>query len=527
MFPLSGGGGIAQSYPRYRATIRLKKITNKDYQGANYLQNTTEFTYGNSHEFPRYIKTTDSKGITVEKALLYPTEASVVVNPALTPTQVSIFNAMVTKNMIGFTIAEEVRRGPTVPSPGTNIIDGTRTIYGLFNGVYYLPDEIYDRQKDGTYYRVNKFLNYDANGNLLNSQKESDAVSAYLWDFKGMYPIAAVTNALQKDIFHTSFEDADGNSTTGDCKAGKKSRTGGYSKALTGLTNGSYLLSYWQKSGGIWTFQSSSVTIGSGTYTISLSGQVDEVRFHPTLAKMTTYTYDPLIGMTSLADMANRYSFYEYDGLGRLLLIRDEEKNVLKKFCYNYYGQPETCPYVASSQWQATGLTRCQPCPANTTYITNIQEHQEKDMNPSSPTYNTFRWVSDGVSGSCVPAAAWQNTSTPVRCQITGGVNTGYQEQEQRDINPCSPTYNQIRWLQIGYNPTACPPYSCNGTTCSGDDKKCINGVCETGILICVSSVKGNKFWSCTWRYCFSDGSLSTYSTVTISNSDCFVLSCH
>lgn len=520
-------GGIAQSYPRYRSTLRLKKITNKDYQGSNYLQTITEITYGNSHELPRYVKTTDGKGVSLEKVLLYPTEASVVINPALTPSQVNIFNAMATKNMIDFVIAEEVRRGPHVPSPGTNVIDGARTIYGNFNSTYYLPDEIYDRQKDGTYYRVHKFLGYDVNGNLLSSQPEADAVTSYIWDFKRMYPIAQATNALQKDIFHTSFEDADGNSTIGDCKAGKKSRTGGYTKSLTGLTNGSYVLSYWQKSGSNWTLQSSSVTISSGSYTISLSGQVDEVRFHPVLAKMITYTYEPLIGMISQADIKNQYSYYEYDGLARLLLIRDEDKNIRKKFCYNYNGQPETCPYVASSQWQSTGLTRCQPCPVNPAYITNIQEHQEKDMNPSSPTYNTYRWVSDGVNSNCLPAADWQNTTTALRCQLSGGVNTGYQEQEQRDMNPCSPTYNQVRWTQAGYNTTACPLYVCNGSNCSGNDKKCINNVCQTGTLVCVSSVKINKTtWQCTWKYCFSDGSLSTYSTTTNSTTDCLVLIC-
>ncbi|PZR28665.1 MAG: hypothetical protein DI535_05880 [Citrobacter freundii] len=522
-----GGGGIAQSYPRYRATIRLKKITNKDYQGANYLQTATELTYGNSHEFPRYIKTTDSKGVTIEKALLYPTEASVVVNPSLTSPQISVFNGMTSKNMLDFVIAEEVRRGPNVAPPGSNIIDGARTVYGYFNSAYYLPEEIYDRQKDGTYYRTNKVLGYDANGNMLSSQKESGYIKSYVWDAKGIYPIAEVINAPNKDIFHTSFEDADGNSTAGDCKAGKKSRTGGYTKSLTGLTNGSYTLSYWQKSGSNWILQSSTVSVSAGSYTISLSGQVDDIRFHPAVAKMVTYTYEPLIGMLSQADIKNQYSYYEYDGIGRLVLTRDENKNVLKKFCYNYNGQPEACPYIASSQWQATGLTRCQPCPGSPANITNIQEHQEKDMNPSSPTYNTFRWVSDGVSGSCVPAANWQNTTTALRCQLSGGVNTGYQEQEQRDMNPCSPTYNQTRWIQGSYNTTACPPYVCSTANCSGNDKKCINNVCVTGTLVCVSSVKINKTtWQCTWRYCFSDGSLSTYSTTTNSTSDCLVFIC-
>jgi len=67
------------------------------------------------------------------------------------------------------------------------------------------------------------------------------------------------------------------------------------SAALSNLTNGPYLLTYWQKSAGVWSLQSQNVTVSSGTYTISLTGQLDEVRFYPAGARLTTYTFDPLI----------------------------------------------------------------------------------------------------------------------------------------------------------------------------------------------------------------------------------------
>ncbi len=151
------------------------------------------------------------------------------------------------------------------------------------------------------------------------------------------------TNEGLKGFFHTSFEEEDGNSTDGDAKTGRKSKTNGYTKSLTDLTNGSYLLTYWQKSGGIWNLQKSSVSVTANAYTINLTGQVDEVRLYPTKAQMTTYTYDPLIGMTSACDINNRVTYYEYDRFGRLLHVRDEKKNILKKYCYNYQGQPVSC----------------------------------------------------------------------------------------------------------------------------------------------------------------------------------------
>src|SRR6185437_7032164 len=58
----------------------------------------------------------------------------------------------------------------------------------------------------------------------------------------------------------------------------------------------------------------------------------------PATAQMTTYSYDPLIGITSQTDAGNRISYYEYDGLSRLKRIRDQDYNILKSFDYQYQG---------------------------------------------------------------------------------------------------------------------------------------------------------------------------------------------
>ena len=53
-------------------------------------------------------------------------------------------------------------------------------------------------------------------------------------------------------------------------------------------------------------------------------------------AMITTYTYDPVIGMTSQTDSKGYTTYYEYDELNRLLRIKDADGNILKENQYNY-----------------------------------------------------------------------------------------------------------------------------------------------------------------------------------------------
>ena len=51
---------------------------------------------------------------------------------------------------------------------------------------------------------------------------------------------------------------------------------------------------------------------------------------------ITTYTYDPLIGVTSITDPRGNVVYYDYDDFHRLQFVKDRDGNVVSKTEYNY-----------------------------------------------------------------------------------------------------------------------------------------------------------------------------------------------
>jgi YD repeat-containing protein len=51
---------------------------------------------------------------------------------------------------------------------------------------------------------------------------------------------------------------------------------------------------------------------------------------------VTTYTYDPLIGVTSITDPKDYTVYYEYDDFNRLKQVKDADGKILSENEYNY-----------------------------------------------------------------------------------------------------------------------------------------------------------------------------------------------
>ncbi|HCX98663.1 MAG TPA: hypothetical protein DG754_00850, partial [Bacteroidales bacterium] len=224
--------------------------------------------------------------------------------------------------------------------------------------------------KDNSYAKNSLFDRYDDYGNLIQYHREADVPTSYIWGYNQILPIAEVKNAAYHQISYSSFETPEnkGNWRFNNSPSNYDliaSRTGSRSFKLYNshisyyLDPGTYMLSYWLKGGSTtflggtvediyqsepypngWVLHKKKVVISAPTiFRISGGGpniRIDELRLHPIDAQMTTYTHDPLVGLTSVTDANGRTQYYEYDGLGRLVGVRDDEGNLLEQHEYRY-----------------------------------------------------------------------------------------------------------------------------------------------------------------------------------------------
>jgi hypothetical protein len=150
----------------------------------------------------------------------------------------------------------------------------------------YLPDSKYQPQ-----ITVNL---YDDAGNTVWVTPENGSPIVFIWSYNKQYPVAKILN-------------------------------GNYAAIITAL-------------GGVTTvnnFANSSPT------DVALNTFLNPLRSNPAMsnAQMTTYTYNPLIGMTSMTDAKGLTTYYEYDSFQRLVNVKDKDGNIIKHTDYHYQGQ--------------------------------------------------------------------------------------------------------------------------------------------------------------------------------------------
>jgi len=404
------------SFGDYTISVGKKELsgtTETLYTDAGNITTNTNYSYNTNH-LPFNTSITNSNNETISTDIKYPFDY----------TGNTVLTQMVGLNILNYPV-EQISTKNTLP------IKSLRTNYYNWNTspAHIYPLSVDAKQGTNAYETRLNYNSYDLSGNVLTVSKQSDNLTSYIWDYLASYPVAQVVNAAHPDIAYTSFEaDGKGNWTFSGATefstgtpTGKRyyNLTGG---ALTkaGLTSETtYIISYWRpatagaltmagltpttgRTANGWTYYEHKVS-GIAEAVLSGTGLIDEVRLYPALAQMTTFTFEPLIGMTSQCDINNIVTYFIYDASNQLQLIKDQDGNILKKICYNYAGQVEDCTLNLTPLWTATGNLRCA---TSSGVNTGFQEREERDNNPSSTSFNQTQWITNEYNTSTCPLPA-------------------------------------------------------------------------------------------------------------------------
>jgi hypothetical protein len=248
----------------------------------------------------------------------------------------------------------------------------------------------------GTYnpsYKETQTYTYDVSGNIVGIKDEGDHHVTNIYGYNDKYIIASIVNADPNVdlVSYTSFEDGNRggwalygseNIVSTSCVGGRNSFGLTSSNSLGTSINSpkSYRLSFWatdnitvtgnarlaknSPSVGGFTYYEYDIPPGRSSVSVSGNANIDELRLYPASSRMRTLTYDPLVGKTSECDENNRITYYEYDELARLRFIRDENKNILKMYEYNYAKQTG-CPANYSNNAISEVFTKNDCIPGN------------------------------------------------------------------------------------------------------------------------------------------------------------------
>ncbi len=300
--------------------------TRKVFLGKKLLTSTIERQYDSNGENPAEIfknytyngdyllsgtTTTNSKGHTIKTNTYYPNDVAGAIsldNDVLTSEEMNAISLLQSPSDINpdgqHHITKPIQTETIIKdSNGVVLSKNTqRTSYKNWGNDIVLPKSI--RTLKGDYNSTNtlearvEFHDYYDNGNAKEVSKADGVHAVYVWGYNEQYPIAKIENA--------TFTAGKPNSIT---------------TSLQMLINNAI---------------TASVNEATESAENNLRDKLQLLREGFPNAMITTYTYDPLIGVTSITDPRGNVIYYEYDEFNRLKHIKDKDGNILSQNEYHY-----------------------------------------------------------------------------------------------------------------------------------------------------------------------------------------------
>ncbi|AYM99942.1 hypothetical protein [Chryseobacterium sp. 3008163] len=198
---------------------------------------------------------------------------------------------LITANMLGIPLETSVIEKQNVADAG-KIIAKTETKYDNPSNLFQSSVLSYDLQNNSST-EVTYDL-YDSKGNLLQYTTKDGIPVSIIWGYNAIQPIAKVTGATYAQVSNLATAII----AASDLDASNPSNEPAFINILDSFRKDSNLSGY----------------------------------------QITTYTYDPLIGVTSITPSSGIREVYLYDSANRLKEIRQDNSTgkLLKEFKYNY-----------------------------------------------------------------------------------------------------------------------------------------------------------------------------------------------
>jgi hypothetical protein len=354
--------GIQEMAPMMAANLLLSSTQTTTYSSSGNLQTKDTFLYqSNGHRYITETQRTTSKGLVQIKRSKYVQDYLSIASPSIPSNEYFIYDTMKARNMKGIVLEqEEITNGV--------LSYKTRNYYHLGSDNFIHPDRQQVFFRDNSFKELTKFNKFSGD-KVLELKNPEGITNSFVWEYLKQHLTAQVINAASDEIAYSVTFDSPWSSPIGSTLTVEPDaplnrpcmdmtpQVGVIETENLNLnSNKEYLVTYWEKnceltisSGtiisnkilqtkGNWHLREIRVTGISGNAMLLFdpAGFIQELRLYPVNAQITTYTYTPLIGITSQCDASNKIIYYEYDGFGRLKLIRDENKNVVQQFDYKY-----------------------------------------------------------------------------------------------------------------------------------------------------------------------------------------------
>jgi len=276
---------------------QLDSVKILDYTEGNSIPITTKTSYtNNTNNLPISQMTTKSDGTTIKTTFTHPNEESCTSCAAL-----------VTANIITPVITNK----DYLVGTSSKLLKTTQTDYNIYGKPLVIKSATYNNLlEDRIIYSYNS-----STQNLQTLNKANDVITTYLWSYNTIYPVAQIVNANYADV---------------ESVLGSAQNVINFSKKNAPTND----------------------DITSFLAPLAIDSRTKN-------AQISSYSYSPLIGMTSATDTRGVTTYYSYDTFNRLFLSRNNDKNIIgiNRYGFQNYSDNGLGGYSAPTASLVPGTT--------------------------------------------------------------------------------------------------------------------------------------------------------------------------